>query len=198
MSDYIKVRHRLAPLLPRPLGLAIEPERIPQAAVTILIRELDDDDQLLLIRRAERAGDPWSGHLALPGGRAENQDTDLVATAARETFEEIGIDLRHAPAGTASFIGHLPPLTPRSPELPPLEITPLVAIAPPAAALQLNAEVSQAWWLSINQLVGRGLSTEYRLNVGPSIRKWPAYESPGGPIWGITERILTQFLTLLK
>src|SRR6478752_6570976 len=50
-------------------------------------------DAVLLIRRAERAGDPWSGHMALPGGRREPEDADLVETARRETFEEVGLQL---------------------------------------------------------------------------------------------------------
>ena len=57
----------------------------PQAAVALLLTP--DPDRLLLIRRAEREGDPWSGHLALPGGRRDESDTDLLATALRETFE---------------------------------------------------------------------------------------------------------------
>ncbi|MFM8396145.1 MAG: NUDIX hydrolase [Acidobacteriota bacterium] len=202
MSEYIKVRHRLAQILPEPVGLMIEPERIPQAAVTILIREEADDDQLLLIQRAERVGDPWSGHLALPGGRVERQDSDLRATAARETYEEVGIDLSGNSALSGYFIGHLSPLCPRSPDIPPLEITPLVAIAPPEHELQLSPEVSRTWWISIDQLsrqlFASGPGSEHRINLGSYTRKWPAYDSPGGPIWGITERILTQFLTLLK
>src|ERR671920_2114796 len=52
-------------------------------------------DSILLIRRADRSGDPWSGHMALPGGRREPGDTDLLATAIRETAEELGIELAH-------------------------------------------------------------------------------------------------------
>ncbi|MFZ4986784.1 MAG: hypothetical protein ACOYLF_15095, partial [Blastocatellia bacterium] len=63
-AHYIKGRHRLTSRLPTLDRLPIEPDRIPQAAVTLMIRELADDDELLIIRRAERNGDPWSGHLA--------------------------------------------------------------------------------------------------------------------------------------
>lgn len=207
MSDYVNVRHRLSsrPAVFDPL--TIEPDRVPQAAVILLIRELAEDDELLLIRRAERKGDPWSGHLALPGGRADREDSDLLATAAREAREEVGIDLLDGsgapglPGPKASrerFIGRLPALSPVAPGVPLIEITPLIAVAPPNPRLRLNEEVSDTWWLSINQLIIEGRSREHRLVHGGVTLKWPAYPSPGGPIWGITERILTGFLSLLN
>lgn len=202
MSRYIPVRERLSARLPSPYLLRIEPERIPQAAVTLLLREVEGDDLVLIIKRAERMGDPWSGHLALPGGRVEEQDEDLLITAARETREEVGIDLLgidllDGMVSRQNFIGQLPTLTPASPGLPPIEITPLVALTPPDQSLQPNDEVGDLYWLSISELLANGRSSEYRLNLGSYVRKWPAYPSPGGPIWGITERILTSFLTLL-
>lgn len=197
MTHHLKVRHRLIGRLPLTGGLTIEPERIPQAAVTLVLRELEDDDQLLLIRRAQREGDPWSGHLALPGGRVDQTDADLLITAARETMEEVGLDLLGGRGSRERFIGQLPTLCPTSPALPPIEITPLIAIAPEDQQIRLSDEVDETWWLSVNQLQSAGRSSEYRLDLGNHIRKWPAYPSPGGPIWGITERILTSFLSLL-
>ena len=41
--------------------------------------------RVLLMKRTERAGDPWSGHISLPGGRHDRTDADLLATAIRET-----------------------------------------------------------------------------------------------------------------
>src|SRR5207245_7755352 len=57
----------------------------------------------LMIKRAEREGDPWSGQVAFPGGRRERQDRTLLDTAARETKEEVGIDLQRS----AVYLGHL-------------------------------------------------------------------------------------------
>jgi 8-oxo-dGTP pyrophosphatase MutT (NUDIX family) len=68
-----------------------DPER-PQAAVALLLAP--NPDQLLLIRRADRVGDPWSGHLALPGGGRQARDRDLLATAIRETAEETAVELQ--------------------------------------------------------------------------------------------------------
>jgi 8-oxo-dGTP pyrophosphatase MutT (NUDIX family) len=182
---------RLAPLAES----QIEPDRIPQAAVTIILREEGGAAQALIIKRAERLGDHWSGHLALPGGRVDPiKDADLLATAAREAYEEVGIDLLSG----GSFIGRLPAITPNNSLLPRIEIAPFVAIAPAIFSMQLNHEVNMTYWVSVSQLKREGLSSEFRMKFGEVIKKWPAYPSEGGPIWGITERIITSFLSSLQ
>lgn len=188
---------RLRDRLRSPHSLRIERERVAQAAVVILLRWMETTPEVLIIRRAERVGDPWSGHLALPGGRAQADDIDLLVTGARETLEEVGIDLLGAPASRQRFIGQLSVIAPRNPSLPEIEITPLVAIAPEEFAIQLSDEVARSFWLPVEELRRSGLSDSYRLRDGGLIRKWPAYPSPEGPIWGITERILTEFISLL-
>ncbi len=193
MSDFELIRRRLNEQLAPPHNLRIEAERIRQAAVTLLLREAQREAELLIIKRSEREGDPWSGHLALPGGRAEAQDEDLLATAARETHEEIGVGLLRE----GSFIGQLPLIKPNNPRLPQIEITPLVAIAPAQLSFQLSEEVDDLFWLPVGRLKHEGLSDVYEMRFGDLVKKWPAYPSQRGPIWGITERILTSFLELL-
>ena len=185
-----QLTERLAPLQ----RLQIGSDHIPQAAVTLILREAQEEDaQILIIKRAERPGDHWSGNLALPGGRAEVRDVDLIATAARETHEEIGINL----CDGGNFIGQLPVIAPRNPVLPPIEITPFVVLAPPQFTIQMGHEVAAVFWLSVSLLKHQGPLDEFRMKVGAVVNKWPAYRSEGGPIWGITERILTNFLELI-
>lgn len=186
-----RLSERLAPLA----GIEIEPDRIPQAAVTIILREHEAAPQALIIKRAERPGDHWSGHLALPGGRVDPRiDADLLATAAREIKEEVGIDLSQG----GSFLGRLPALTPNNPLLPRIEIVPFVAVAPSSFSIEKNqAEVEAVFWVPVCRLKQAGLSAEFRLTIGDTVRKWPAYPSDGGPIWGITAQILTGFLASL-
>jgi len=73
-----------------------------QAGVALILRESDAGPEVLFIERARREGDPWSGHMAFPGGRLEPQDPHIRATAERETVEEIGLSLE-----TANHLGHL-------------------------------------------------------------------------------------------
>jgi 8-oxo-dGTP pyrophosphatase MutT (NUDIX family) len=193
MSDFQTIRRQLGRRLATPLHMPIERDRVPQAAVSLILSEARGSAQTLIIKRAERPGDHWSGHLALPGGRAQDVDADLIATAARETYEEVGIDLLDG----GEFIGQLEILAPTNWRLPRLEITPFVAVAPPRFTLNLNGEVASAFWISIADLKREGRSSFFSMPLDGVINKWPAYPSEGGPIWGITERILTNFLALL-
>jgi 8-oxo-dGTP pyrophosphatase MutT (NUDIX family) len=193
MINYELFRRQLDERLAPPHALKIEIDRIPQAAVALILRESRGDAQALIIKRAERDGDPWSGHLALPGGRAEPGDADLLATAARETYEEIGVNLLDG----GGFIGQLPLIAPDNPRLPKIEITSLVAVAPQNQTFHLNAEVDDIFWVSVNQLKNDGRSSFYSTRFEGVTQKWPAFPSQAGPIWGITERILMNFLSLL-
>ncbi len=184
-----RLADRLIPLT----ELAVEPERIAQAAVTLILRPHQDGAEGFIIKRAEHPRDPWSGHLALPGGRADLTDEDLRATALRETWEEIGVQL-----GESALLGRLPKLVPNNPRLPRIEITPFVAVAPAAFDVTLaSAEVAASFWVSVAVLKAEGMSDQFTLTMEGVPRAWPAYPSTGGPIWGITGRILSDFLRLV-
>ena len=99
------------------------------AAIALVLRPGEGhaatgDPELLMIKRAEHEGDPWSGHIACPGGRMEPGDRDLGVTAVRETLEETGVDV----ARDGRLLGHLDDLFPRTPTLPPIVIRPYVAL----------------------------------------------------------------------
>ena len=172
------------------------------AAVALLLRPaamagdgiVDGSAELLFIRRAERDGDPWSGHVAFPGGRPVAGDADLLAVAVRETSEEVGIDVRRG----GRVLGRLPTIETLSARLPAVDVTPFVALAPEGAGAHPDpAEVEHAFWVPLAALRNAGPSAVVRHVVRGGRREWPAYPSPAGPIWGITERILTGFLALV-
>ena len=171
-----------------------------RAAVALVLREGSEGPELLVIKRSEAEHDHWSGHMALPGGRAEPEDENLLATAARETFEEVGLDL----GAGGEALARLGTITPQSPSAPRVSVTPFVFVAPPeynaaggSKALLLSEEVAAAFWVPVDELKKGGRSAVFRMAFAGVEREWPAYPSQHGPIWGITERILTEFLSLV-
>lgn len=195
MTEFDLICQKLAHRLASADHLPIDAGEYEQAAVTLVLRNRDGQADVLIIKRAERAEDPWSGHLALPGGRAEVGDQDLREVAVRETREEVGIDLQVG----GRFLGVMEPLQPVTRRLPLIVVTPLVAVAPPNVLLQLDPrEVEDAFWLSITELQREGRSASVSYVFAGQTHQWPAYPSPRGAIWGMTERILTRFLALLE
>jgi 8-oxo-dGTP pyrophosphatase MutT (NUDIX family) len=151
------------------------PEARP-AAVALILVEQSGGLEALFIKRAARAGDPWSGQVAFPGGRHDPEDGDLLATAIRETREETGVEL-----SDAERLGVLDDLYPRTPTLPPVA----------------TAEVERAFWLPLARIVEPSVRRDVKLLVGGVERVFPAYDLGEDVIWGMTERILTPFLQLL-
>lgn len=147
--------------------------------------------EILLIRRAERSGDPWSGQIAFPGGRYEPGDPDLLVTAIRETREETGVDLT-----SAERLGPLDDLHPRTPTLPPVVVRPFVFALDRRPALVPSDEVQRAFWLPLSRLGEAGVRREITLTLRGVERTFPAYLVDDELIWGMTERILTPFIEL--
>ena len=165
-----------------------------RAAVALILRPSTEDGspELLFIKRAEYAGDPWSGQVAFPGGREEPGDASLAKTAIRETREETGIDLDHE----GMLIGELDAFGPRA-GLPRILVRPFVALLERNHPLELSAEVALAFWIPLAALKSSDAwrdTTVFARGVQINAR---AYNHEGHVIWGMTERILGQLLALL-
>lgn len=188
MITVAAVRAALAGHLPRE-------ERAPEArpaAVALVLSAMPDGLAALFIERATRADDPWSGQIALPGGRRDPQDADLLATAMRETLEETGVDL-----GVAERLGTLDDLYPRTPHLPPVVVRPFVFSVEYAPALVPSHEVTSAFWVPLSVLRSSQARKEVTLLLRGERRSFPAYALGEHVIWGMTERIITPFLDLV-
>ena len=146
---------------------------------------------LLLIKRATNPRDPWSGHMALPGGRLEPGDVDLRATAMRETHEETGLIL----AASATYLGHLPTLEPVSRQIPPVSVSPHVFLAPTGVrATPASHEVAATHWVPVESLLDPRSAGEVQIPLPTGPRSFPCYRVEGQVVWGLTYRILSDFL----
>jgi 8-oxo-dGTP pyrophosphatase MutT (NUDIX family) len=144
----------------------------------------------LFIRRAQRADDPWSGHVALPGGRRDDSDADLLATAIRETAEEVGVALR-----PADLLGGLDDLAPRTPSLPALLIRPYVFGLSSRPRTRLSDEVAGIMWLPLVELASRSGRTSVEIRGART--EVDCFERGGVVVWGLTYRIVLGLLPLL-
>jgi 8-oxo-dGTP pyrophosphatase MutT (NUDIX family) len=178
---------------------AHEPQRVAlapgerRAAVALILREAPARElEMLLIKRATWEGDPWSGHVALPGGRQEHGDDSLAATAIRETREETGIDL----GAHGRLMGELDELHPRTPVLPPIIISPFVFALGGEAHVVTSPEVAEAFWVPVEALRAPGVAREIELQLATGARRVQSLHHGEHVIWGLTERILRQFLSL--
>ena len=147
------------------------------------------------MRRAEREGDRWSGQISLPGGHAETGDSDLLATAVRETSEEVGVPLSEV----ARFTGALPVIQARARgELLGMTIAPLVFQLNRRCAFQLGNEATAAFWFPL-VAAGSGSLSEvfvYRRTNGDLV-ELPSWRLGEHVIWGLTHRILSGLIQCL-
>jgi 8-oxo-dGTP pyrophosphatase MutT (NUDIX family) len=156
------------------------------AAVSIIVRDTESPS-VLLIKRAERMGDPWSGQIAFPGGRAQSGDLTARDTAIRETMEEVGIDLSRG----AEFLGYGASAATHTGNM---EVVPAVFMLREAADVKPNEEVASYQWVDLGDLAAPQSQSTYQLNYGGKPVSMPAYAVGGYVVWGLTYRILSTVL----
>ena len=169
-----------------------------QAAVAAILRAPrgDDEAEILLIRRSERDGDPWSGHMAFPGGRREPADPSLYYTALRETEEEIGLDL----AQHARFLARLEdvPAVARARRVG-MTIAPFVFALdePEPPPFVLSAEVAEIVWAPLGPMARGQNATRYAYDHEGKTLDMPAYSVEERIVWGLTHRMLEMLFDVL-
>ena len=165
-----------------------------RAAVALAFRGDRDEPELLFIQRATREGDPWSGQIALPGGRWSPTDADLEATALRETLEETGLDVR----ATGRVLGVLDELRPITSTLPSIIVTPYVAFVAPTADLVLSDEVAAAFWVPWSVLTNPDSDVESEVTARGATFRTSSLVIGEHIVWGMTERILRQLFFRIR
>jgi 8-oxo-dGTP pyrophosphatase MutT (NUDIX family) len=169
-----------------------------RAAVAVVLRTgTSGGVEVLLIERAHKVGDPWSGHMAFPGGRHDPADLSARHTAERETFEEVGLDL-----STAELLGQLDDLEGRHSGRPAgLAISAFVFfVAEPEPLLIQPEEVQAAFWVPLARLVDPAAHVGYRFRHELVSLEMPGIrvgEPEAHVVWGLTYRFLEDFLALL-
>jgi 8-oxo-dGTP pyrophosphatase MutT (NUDIX family) len=169
-------RSEPAPLVPR-----------ESAGVAVVFRVLEGEEQVLLIRRAERKDDPWSGQIAFPGGMANRTDKSFEETARRETAEEVGIDL----SGTAVFLGYMREIKARTREI---IVVPSVFKLEKPVDIAMSGEVASYEWVPLSKLARKEARSKYVHRRGEEEFAFPSLVHEDLIVWGLTERILSAIM----
>jgi 8-oxo-dGTP pyrophosphatase MutT (NUDIX family) len=156
-----------------------------EAAVALLIRVVGESLEVLVVERVVSARDPWSGQIALPGGKRGAEDADLRATAVREVLEETGIDILKK----GQFLGVLS--VSASSGRADMRVLPFVILVEDEPTVNLNtAELEWFAWIPMNDLI------RHRGRVEFAFGEQPAYAIDDVVIWGLTFRILEEFFAV--
>jgi 8-oxo-dGTP pyrophosphatase MutT (NUDIX family) len=165
-----------------------------EAAVALVLAGRGAELSLCAIRRAEHPEDPWSGHMALPGGRADPSDPSPRAVAERETWEEVGIRL-----GEPHWLGALSDVLVRlGGGDRRMVLSPFVYhLGEELAAFTPSDEVAEAFWIPLAHLWDPRNTSHLEWERSGSRLLYPAIRFGGHAIWGITFRVLTLFSDVL-
>ena len=175
----------------QPHRMSVPPSPKDRAAVALVLSGLDNALSLCFIKRAPHPKDPWSGHMALPGGRFEPSDMNSRGVAVRETFEEVGISLKAehdiGPLSELPIARHPHPL---AGVLSPHVF--YVAGSPPPFSIDPH-EVAEAFWIPLQHIC----DPKSQSTLAWDAKDYPGIECHGDIVWGLTLRVLYSFTQLV-
>jgi len=171
-------------------------DQYQKAAVAVVLREGEGRrPEVLFIERAYHPADPWSGHMAFPGGRVDSSDATIRSAAERETLEEVGLSLDEA-----DQLGRLDDLEGlrgggRSAGI---VISAFVYHHHSPGPLRVNHEVEEAFWVSLSALSDPARRVEYSHPlVGAETFPGILVGHPDRHVvWGLTYRFVEMFLAV--
>ncbi len=166
-----------------------------RSAVAMILQLRGGELHLLMIKRAEREGDPWSGHMAFPGGRMDQDDAHGFDVAVRETEEEIGLTL--GPGDVC--MGRLSEINarPRRGSLG-MVVSPFVFHLEREVRFRPNHEVAEVVWVPMHFLLNDDNVDSMVWNYRGAKIRMPCYYYEGRCIWGLSLMMLNEMLDLIE
>jgi 8-oxo-dGTP pyrophosphatase MutT (NUDIX family) len=176
---------------PRPSVPLDELRSTPAAVLVLLVSDGNGDARVILTERVV-GGRYHSGEVSFPGGRAEPEDADAIATALREAAEEVGLD---AEAAAIDILGTLEPVwIPVS----GFRLTPVLAAAGRRPVLTpAPAEVSRILEAPLTAFLPGGEIRRVEAQIGGRQLRYGAYPIEDLLVWGATARVLGQLGAIL-
>jgi len=159
----------------------------PRGAVAVLLTEEADDLWLLMIKRSENPGDPWSGQMAFPGGHADSKDRTLFETAVRETMEEVGINIQEQ-----EFLGCLRNVQPKN---APMVVAPFLFLRVSEVHPMTSREAREVLWVPMAFLLNAKNVSSISIPIGDREVSMGCYVYLDHMIWGMSFRIIHEIVS---
>jgi len=168
----------------------------PRRAAVAIVLALSNAPRVLLMRRSLHPEDPWSGQISLPGGGRDPGDADLLATALRETREEVSVDL----AEDGDLLGRLAPIQARARgQVLAMDVSPFVFTLRREVEVSVNEEAEEAFWFPLDRAAKGELDHSYLYHhTDGSTRELPGWIFEKRVVWGMTHHILSDLLGLMR
>lgn len=166
-----------------------------RSAVAMILQVRQGELNILMIKRAEREGDPWSGHMAFPGGRMDKTDAHGFAVAVRETEEEVGLTL----GDNDQCIGRLSDIITRPKRGPfGMAVTPFVFRLERKVTFTPNEEVAEVVWVPLEFLLDGDNRERMEWKYKGVKMPLPCYMYEGRRIWGLSLMMLDELMDLVE
>ena len=164
-------------------------EKLPQAAVLILITDNENDYSIVFTERSKKLPS-HAGEVAFPGGKKEDEDKNLIETVLRETYEEIGIG-----SNLIKILGRMDPQESRF----GISVTPYVGYATGNLKFKKDPkEVETIFSVSLNYLRKNPQISNKITNASGETFETPVINYENHKIWGLTLGFTLQFLELIE
>jgi|TARA_A200000113_G_scaffold143774_1_gene129213 8-oxo-dGTP pyrophosphatase MutT (NUDIX family) len=172
----------------------VEPLPSKRAAVAISVRSGVSGPEILMIQRAVRQGDPWSGHMGFPGGRKDESDASDMACAKRETREEIGFDLDIY----GELVCQLSDVnTGWRADRPEMLVAPFVFKVGSTPVFELNHEVDDTLWVPLSFLLNDANRSRHQWDWRGEVLESDAFTFDDRLIWGLSLMMIDELLQII-
>ena len=171
-----------------------DPVPSKRAAVAITVRSGVSGPEILMIQRAVRQGDPWSGHMGFPGGRKDESDASDMACAKRETREEIGFDLDIY----GELVCQLSDVnTGWRADRPEMLVAPFVFKVDSTPVFELNHEVDDTLWVPLSFLLNDANRSRHQWDWRGEVLESDAFTFDDRLIWGLSLMMIDELLHII-
>lgn len=172
----------------------VDPVPSKRAAVAISVRSGVSGPEILMIQRAVRQGDPWSGHMGFPGGRKDESDVSDMACAKRETREEIGFDLDVY----GELVCQLSDVnTGWRADRPEMLVAPFVFKVGSTPVFELNHEVDDTLWVPLSFLLNDANRSRHQWDWRGEVLESDAFTFDDRLIWGLSLMMIDELLQII-